>query len=930
MHKLTVALFFSLFYAIVAKSQVKTISGNITDSINNKKLQNSSVSFLRQSDSVLLSFTRTDKDGIFNLTTKDTGHFILSIAHPGFADYSDTLRLSGSNSLELGTLYLTLKSKLLEEIIIKKTIAAIRFKGDTMVFKADSFQVKAGASVEDLLKRMPGFQVDKTGQITAQGERVQKVLVDGEEFFSDDPTIATKNLLANMVDDVEVFDKKSDQATFTGIDDGQKSKTINIKLKEDKKNGYFGKVEAGSDMKKFWNNNAMLNYFKGKKKISGYGIMSNNGKTGLNWQENSNFGGLSNMETGVTDMGFEYMMFNSNGDEFDNDSFDGEGIPKSWNTGVNFSNKWDKDAKHLNGNMRFNKLNNEAQIKTTTQYILPDTLFFQNQENKTYNSRNRKRLETFYDVQLDSSSSIKATVSGTFGEGTSKNYFSTESLNEEGQQVNDSKRSTTNNSNNEAFSSSLIYRKKFKQQGHTFSAQLRQDYKLQQSDGFLLALNNFFQGNGNISRTDTIDQEKINRNKDNSISANISYTHPLSKKTYLEFNYGFLNSKRLADRRTLEKADPNSNKYDVEVPLLTNKFDYVNTGHTGGINFRYSKPKKISFSIGGSVAKNNLLQRDLRRDTSLRLKFVNFFPRAILNLTMKKNRDLGIHYNGSTQQPTIQQLQPIADNNDPLNISIGNPDLKVAVNHRIGIYMGAYDFLTESSYWANFNFSATQDGFSTRDFIDSIGRRFSQTVNVNGIYNMRGYFDYNFKIKKTGFSGGAGLEMNYGQNVNFINRQENKIRNGSLGLRARMGYYKEKKFNVGFSSSFTQNISNSSIRTDITTNFWIQAHEFDYGIVLPWKLETGGEVSFNLRQKTSVFDNNTNAILVNLWLERKFLKNDGAKFRLYAFDILNQNIGFRRNISTNYISEKTYNTFNQYVMLSFIWNFNKNGKPMEY
>jgi hypothetical protein len=930
MYKLIVAFSFALFAGIMAKSQVKTVNGTLTDSVNNKKLQYSSISLLRQSDSVLLKFTRSDKDGLFNLSTNDTGHFILNITHPGFADYSDTLSLYGSNNLDLGPLYLTLKSKLLEEIIIKKTVAAIRFKGDTMVLKADSFQVKAGASVEDLLKRMPGFQVDKNGQITAQGERVQKVLVDGEEFFSDDPTIATKNLLANMVDDVEVFDKKSDQATFTGIDDGQKSKTINLKLKEDKKNGYFGKVELGSDMKKYWNNNAMLNYFKGKKKISGYGIMSNNGKTGLNWQESSNFGGLSNMETGVSDDGGMYVMFNNNGDEFDNDNFEGEGIPKSWNTGVNFSNKWDKDAKHLNGNIRFNKLNNEAEVKTTTQYILPDTLYFQNQDNITYNSKNRKRAEAFYDVKLDSTSSLKATISGTLGEGTSQNNYFTESINEEGQQVNNSKRVTTNNTNNEAFSSSIIYRKKFKKQGKSFSAQFRQDYTYLESDGFLLAQNNFYEGSGAIVRADSIDQEKINKNKDNSISARLSYTQPLSKKTYLEFNYGFLNSNRLSDRRTLEKADPNSNKYDEEVDALTNNFDYENTGHTGGINFRYSKPKKISFSIGGSVAQNNLLQKDLKRDTSLQLKFVNFFPRANLNLTMKKNRNLGVYYNGSTQQPTIQQLQPIADNNDPLNIYIGNPDLDVAVNHRIGLYMGAYDFLTESGFWANLNASATQKGFSTRDFIDSVGRRVYQTVNVNGMYNVNGYFDYNFKIKKTGFSGGAGLQLGYGQNVNFINGEENKVRNGSLGLRARMGYYKDKKFNAGFSSSFTQNISSSSIRTDITTNYWIQQHEFDYGIFLPWKLETGGEVSFNLRQKTSVFDDNTNAVLVNLWLERKFLKNDAAKFRLYAFDILNQNIGFSRNISTNYISEKTYNTYNQYVMLSFIWNFNKNGKPMEY
>ena len=930
MFRIFVTICFVIFATLSGKSQVSTVIGTLNDSVNNKKLLNSSVSILRQFDSVLVKYTRTDQNGLFRLQLKDTGRYILRIAHPGFADYSDTLGFYTIDNRDLGQIYLTQKSKLLEEIIIKKTIAAIRFKGDTMVLKADSFQVKAGASVEDLLRRMPGFQIDKNGQITAQGERVQKVLVDGEEFFSDDPTIATKNLLANMVDDVEVFDKKSDQATFTGIDDGQKSKTINLKLKEEKKNGYFGKVEAGSDMKKFWNNNAMLNYFKGKKKISGYGIMSNNGKTGLSWQENTNFGGLSNMESGMSDDGGMYFMFNNGGDEFDNDNFEGEGLPKSWNTGVNFSNKWDKDAKHLNGNIRFNKLNNEAQVRTTTQYILPDTLYFQNQQNNTYNSRNRKRAEAFYDVQLDSSSSLKATVSGTIGESANQNNYFTESLNEEGQQVNKSDRITTSKGNNEAFSSSLIYRKKFKKQGHTLSAQFRQDYDVKDSDGFLLAQNEFFDGSGAIVRSDSIDQEKINVSKNNALSTKLSYTRPISKRTYLEFNYGFANSKRLADRRTLEKADPSSNKYDVEVAALTNKFDYENTGHTGGMNFRYSKPKKMSFSIGGSVSQNKLLQTDLRRDTSLRLKFINFFPRANLNLTMKKNRNLGIYYSGNTQQPTIEQLQPIVDNNDPLNISVGNPDLQVAVNHRLGINMGAYDFLSESGYWASINGTVTQHGFSSRDFIDSLGRRIFQTVNVNGMYNVSGYFDYNFKIKKTGFNGGAGLNLTYGQNVNFVNGEENKVTNGNLGVRARMGYYKDKKFNAGFSSSITQNISNSSIRTDITTNFWIQEHEFDFGIFLPWKMETGGDVSFNLRQKTSVFDNNNNAVLVSLWVEKKILKNDAAKFRLYAFDILNQNIGFRRNISTNYISERTYNTFNQYFMLSFIWNFNKNGKPMEF
>jgi Outer membrane protein beta-barrel family/Carboxypeptidase regulatory-like domain len=920
-----------LCLSAAAYAQRPSLRGQVTDSVNRKNLFNTSIAMLRQSDSVLVRFTRTNPEGRFSLLLPDTGNYVLSVSHPGFAAYSDAVSLAQGGETDLGPIYLTLKSKLLEEIIVRKTIPAIRFKGDTMVFKADSFRVKPGASVEDLLKQMPGFQIDRNGQITAQGERVQKVLVDGEEFFSDDPTIATKNLMANMVDDVEVFDKKSEQSEFTGIDDGSKTKTINLKLKEDKKNGRFGKVEAGSDLNQFWNNSAMANYFKGKKKITGYGVMANNGKTGLNWQENMNYGGLGSggLETGVSDDGGMFVSFNNNGDEFSNSNFQGEGLPKSWSLGVNFADKWDKDAKHLNGNMRYNKLNNNADIRNRTKYILPDTTFYQDQDNQVFNSRERTKAEGLYDVKLDSSSNLKITVAGAMGRSTMNNRFQTASLTSDNQPVNRSIRQTTAEGENEQFSSTAIYRKKFKKAGQTLSAQIRQDYAQRNSDGFLKALNEFYDGQATVFRTDTIDQQKIDRNKTNAYNGTLSYTHPLSTRSYLEFRYGLAVRKNFSDRRTLEKLNPNADKYEQEVEGLSNTFDYTGIENSGGISYRYNKPKKVSLSIGASMSENTLEQQDLRRDTSLTLRFMNFFPRANANFTLKKNKNLRFSYNGRTQQPNIEQLQPIIDNTDPLNIAIGNPDLRVAVVHNFGVNFGGYDFLSESGFWSSINTDVTQHGFSTRDFVDSLGRRVFQAINVEGVFNINGYFNYNFRIKKKlGIS--VNVEGSYGQNVNEVNRVENTIRNGNIGGGLYLNRNVEKKYNFWAFYNFTQNFSTSSIQRSLNANYWIQTIGGEYTFQLPWRLEYGGEVSMNFRQKTPSFPDDNNAILVNQWIDRKFGKEDVFRFRIYAFDVFNQNIGFRRTINTNLVSERTYNTINRYLMFSLLWNFSKNGKPMSF
>jgi hypothetical protein len=245
---------------------------------------------MRKADSIMISFTRTDKNGNFQFKNLHRGQFLIMVNYSEYADFIDDIEIKDSAAiLDLPRIMMTLKSQLLKTIVVNG-VSSIRLKGDTTEFKADSFKVQPNASVEDLLKKLPGIQVDKNGKITAEGETVQKVLVDGEEFFGDDPTLVTKNLRADMVDKVQVFDKKSDQATFTGIDDGEKTKTLNIKLKEDKKNGYFGKLSAAAGSDGYHDSQAMFNKFKKKEKFSLYGIVSNTGTAGLNWTDQSNFG----------------------------------------------------------------------------------------------------------------------------------------------------------------------------------------------------------------------------------------------------------------------------------------------------------------------------------------------------------------------------------------------------------------------------------------------------------------------------------------------------------------------------------------------------------------------------------------------------------------------------------------------------------------
>jgi len=916
---MTKAAFITFLFCLIytfSGAQTYSVKGNIYDSLNQKKLFRATVYLLQSKDSVMYTFTKSDQTGNFNINNVKAGKYVLLITYPAYADYTDTISVTADKNVE--RIMLTLKSHLLEDVVVRQKIAAIRMKGDTIEYKADSFAVKPGATVEDMLRKLPGIQVDKNGNISAQGQKVEKVLVDGEEFFGDDPTIATQNIQANAIDKVQVYDKKSDQANFTGIDDGQRTKTLNLTLKEDKKKGYFGKLELGGGTNDLWNNNAMINAFKGKRKIAAFGIMSSTGKTGLNWQEQNNFGGAGNIDMEVSPDGG--IMINYSGDDFDGGSFWGQGLPKSWSGGINYSNKYKGDKHQLNGSYRYGKINTEGSGNTFTQYILPDTLFFNRERRTNFSSKNRNAFNFNYEWQIDSLNAIKIISGFNTGSSNSSNDFSSESLNDVGSLVNKSVRSAVQNGTTQNVNTSLLWKKKFKKIGRTFSLSTAITQQDNTSDGFLNAVNEFYGKNGNLLTSDTIDQKKVNDNYSNNLTVKATYSEPLFKNTFLQVNYGYISNKSESKKLAFDKSG--TDKYDILNNQFSNDFQFDVLTNTAGLALSYNG-KKTTLTLGNDFANASFRQKNILTDSTIRYVYKNLFPRAIARYKLNSNSSINFNYNGNTRQPNINQLQPVQDNTNPLLIQIGNPNLNQEFRHQFRLGYNSYKVLKQRGIWSSVSYSTTSNAITNSSFTDTLGRTINQAVNVNGNYSASAYIDYNFKIKPINLDINFGYSTNISRSNNFVNTKYNTNQNYSHNFNMNLSKNKENKYGVYLRGSASLNRSISSIRPDVITQFWTYNSNLYIDLQLPWKINLNTDIDGNFRQKTSVFDQNNNVITWNAEITKKILKGDKGILKLSANDILNQNLGFSRFATSAMVKEDNYLTLRRYFMLSFIWNFSK-------
>ncbi len=927
------ALLIVVFLSITTFAQQQfAIKGRVVDTLNAFELQYSSVTLIRAADSILETYTRTGKDGSFTLATPNAGQYLVMITFPSFADYIDIVTVDTEHPVvDMGTIPMVSKSHLLSEFVLKQQLGSIKIKGDTIEYVADSFGVRENATVEELLKKLPGLQVSKTGEVIAQGEKVQKILVDGEEFFTDDPAVVTKSLQAKAVDKVQVFDKKSDQAEFTGIDDGIREKTINLQLKDNMKKGFFGKAIAGGGTDGFFENQGMLNAFKGKRKLAAFGIAANTGKLGMGWRDAEKYGGSSSVTTEYSDDG---MMFSYRSGGYDNEfvgwegDYNGQGLPQAWTGGLHYSNKWLADKIHLSNNYRYGKNTIEEVGNTLTQYNLDSSQYYTNERNSAFKTGERHRVDGLFEWKFDSTSNLKITANAGYSNTQTFTDYFTESVDTSGHIFNSNTRRISTDAINRTFNATLAYRKKFSKQGRTLSITMDERFRETTGDSRLQSESDIF--------VDTVMQVSLNQLKENDsrnfqLTGNASYTEPITKVMFAEVNYGLTINNSFANRVSY---NPNATDgaFDVADSLFSSKYDFNVLTHSAGSNLRFVF-KKLNFSFGGSVASTQFEQIDRFGSLGqINRNYNNFFPRMSFVYRPAQQKSFSFNYNGSTQQPTIEQIQPLRQNTDPLNIAIGNASLEQEFNHRFNLRYNNYKVFTGTYTYMGAGVNFTDNDISRSETIDPSRVRFYQYINVDGNYNGWGYGGWGKQFRKLDLRAGFWGNVNMGRYVNYVNGLRNESFNNSYSLSLDFNHDKEKKYNFGLRPGATYNYNTSSVN-NTTTDFFTYHINFDANVQLPFKFEIGTEVNWNIREKVAAFDNNNNVILWSGYISKKFLKGDNLELRAYVNDILDQNIGFQRTGFGNTVTQRDYNTIRRYGLLSLIWNFTKTNagaqKPEE-
>lgn len=921
----TIILFaLTIVFCVPAYAQTTNIKGTLIDSSDGKSLQNTVVTLISDKDSLLVDFTRAGAGGEFQLNAADTGSYILLVTHPYFADYTDKLQLHPGKPLNLGFINMLSKSKLLEEVVVKGG-APIRIKGDTTIYTADSFKVREGANVEELLKKLPGIQVDRNGQITALGEKVERFLVDGEEFFGSDPGIATKNLRADIVKDVQVYKGKSDQAAFTGIDDGQSKQTMNLVLKEDKKKGYFGKLEAGGGLKnnnqpgdqdKF-NNALMFNAFKAKRKIAVYGIMSNTGKLNLDWDDRNKYGGGNDVQT--TDDGGIYMT--SMGDYNRSD-----GIPTNWNGGIHYNNKFNQDKQSLNAGYRVTKINAPTRSSTYSRNFLPDSTWLSYSDNNSFSSNLKQGANLIFETKLDSMNTLKLTAQGNMNNSESDYNNYSENRNIDSAFINTNSRQGKSKSDNSNINANLLWMHKFKKLYRTISVNGGFNYTESKGDAFLYSKLDFYK-NGAVDSTTVIDQQTLSDNISNNVNTRIAYTEPLMKDVYLELNYVFSLGKNTNDRNVYAS---NAGTYNKFIDSLSNNYEFNSISNAPGVGFRFSK-KKLNLSVGTSAAFTTYEQVDLTRNITRDYSFVNHSPRANISYKIKPSESVNFYYNGYGRAPSLDQLQPIPNNSDPLNIYVGNPSLRPSFNHNFRINYNSFKMLSERNIWAYMNYSFTQNAFvQFSEFNDGVRRYYS--VNTNGVANFYSSVSYGFKIKsiglRLGFNGGYDLRRNIDFVNNFNSNNGKSQKNISTNNAYRLGIdmYKsvDGKYDFGLYTNAAYNNTKATVNSAANAKYWSNSLNIWGNVQLPLKFEIRTDLDATFTQKDPRFPANNSYVIWNGFLTKKIYK-DKFEAKLSVYDILNQNRGYSRNFGSYSFTESYRTTLQRFWLVSLVWNITKNG-----
>lgn len=920
MKNLILSLFLCLSATIFAQSI--TVTGNIFDS-KHKPLPGATVYLYTKNNPNHRMGNVANTDGSFSIDGLGFGPYIMQISFVGFNSLTQNVVISKNNQ-NLGNFTLQEETISLKEVTaVGRESRAVQLN-DTMRYNADAFKTIQGANVETLISKMPGIVVDGSGNVQAQGETVQKVLVDGKPFFDGDPTLALRNLPAEIVQNIEVFDKKSEQAEFTGFDDGNSVKTINVVTRRGMQTGVFGKLTGGiglnQDNKVDYQGSASVNLFTGNRRITLLGMSNNINQQNFSQEDLAGLmsGGGSRGGRGGGRSGGSSLISGGSG-----------GLTNTNAGGFNYTDKWGKNI-DITGGYFFNMTDNTLNKSNVGTYFKSDAqgrirTYDELDNSNSTNINHRFNLKLDYKIDNNNSLTFMPSLSFQKNTGNSSMLYNTYF----------NKAASTNtktNSNNDVtannMSASLLYRHKFSKAGRTISVSLNGSSNQNNNDGY----NEKHFNNTILTENDY--QTILNNSNGYSLGSNVIYTEPLSKNTILQGAYRINYNHRDIDKKTL---DYYTMVLDTALSNLYNS-DYLTQQAGLGYRLRNSKGLMLMANLDfqhASLTGDQTYPLNVQTDKS----YNSLLPSFMLNYRLNSFNSIRASFRSSTSAPSIQQLQNVIDNSNPAAITGGNPGLNQQISNRAMI---RYTFTPKTgqtlivmfsagntlNYIGNSTFLASKDSVLQKGIVLHSGAQYSSPVNLTGNWSANSLVTFGFPIDFLKSNLNLSGNFGYNQLPSLYNGIKQITRNYTITPKIILGSNISDKldFTLSYSSSF--NIARNSLSSvsnntylNQTAGFkidWIFWHGFTLQNNMTYQNYTGLSAGFS-----------QNYFLWNAGIGKKVLKGDRGEIKLQAYDILHQNKALVRNVTDNYYEDVTTNVLKPFVMLSFTYDL-RNFKGQQY
>ncbi|MFK7846663.1 MAG: outer membrane beta-barrel protein [Rhodothermales bacterium] len=892
-----------------AQSGKHTVSGVVTDSLN-MGLAGATVMLLESSDSTLVSYGITRSDGAFQLRRVPAGTYQMQITFVGFASYNAPLTL---NEGDLDTGHIQLKEALteLDALVITADHVPMLIKQDTLEYNAAAFNVRPNANVEDLLRKLPGVEVERDGTIRAQGEEVEKVLVDGKEFFGNDPRIATQNLPADAVDKVQVYDKQSDMAEFTGIEDGEESRTINLALKEDSKQGYFGNVSGGlgdDELTSRYQGKANINRFSPTTQLSFIGNMNNINEQGFSMGNLvSLMGGIQTLMSGG---------FNASDLSMSNGASDGFSLTRA--AGLNFNHDFNAKTS-IQSSYFFNGIDNlqdriENQQQLTGTSSASSSFRTSLQDLRTQNHRLSLNLKH----ELDESQDFRLRANLQASQSDLDNQSTRDERNTDLNRVNENTTSYISNGDENSGTARLTYRKKLAKHGRALIAEARGSLKDGTSGGNLEALNTFYDNLGNVMSSDELFQLQSQLSSRFTNQLKLSWTEPLGSKRYIEFH---------AERRQ-NSADQDKKIFDqlagvnVINDLLSAALKQTYTYNSGGFNLQFNKSSG-SFSIGVDLQQAQLKGDIQDEDVTIKNSSSRVLPSASYRHQFTGSKSLELRYRASTREPSMRELQPFADNSDPLYIYVGNPNLKPEYSHSGTIHFMLFDEFSFTNVFGYLRARYTTDKIASTRTIDEQLRQSISSTNVDGDWMLSGDFNFGTPLRPLGMKINVSTQTMYNRGFTFINNEENASSILRQSIDLKLQNRNKDLIDAMIGTRLTFNVTKYSLNPGLSQNYLNKTFysELGYSPGNVWSFSTGLDYRVFADE---VFGNGQQIPVWRAEISRMVMR-EKAEIKLVGVDLLNKNVSVNYSNTGNYIREEQINSLGRYVMLKFVYNLSGIG-----